>query len=661
MSSRTPTAATEDVLAQAHRLLRAGDPWRCLHLLAAKVGPTPTDVNARWLKGAATLDQGRAEDALAIFDRVLECAPDFAAARVDRSRARRANGDLDGARSDARAVLEREPHHARAWYAYADALVDLAQYRDASTAYERARRCEPAHATMAAATAALLAGHRREAEEGFRGVLTADPAHVSALCGLAAISLAADRPRDAERLLRHALRQSAHVPLAYRGLGPALLALGRLTEAAAVAAFLRRVEPDHPHGWIATAAAAARLLRPEEALAAYREAARMQPEEVALHTSIGHLLKSLGEREDSERSYKAALALDPGCAEAWWSLADLKNYTFSDAEVAALQRQVDAQGATGDAQRYFALGKAYEQRGDVDASFRHYAAGNARRRHDNPFDWPAFEHRSRAIRDFFSHTFFAQRPAAPPVTPIPIFIVGMPRAGSTLLEQILASHSAVEGTAELPNILHLVRDIDQSRADGNGYPEELASLPPPGWDALGQRYLDETAPLRGDKPYFIDKLPNNFSHVGLIHAILPGARLIDARRQPMDCCFSLFKQHFAEGQTFAYDLGDLGRYYRHYLELMAHWDTVLPGRVLRVQYEELVDNPEGEIRRLLAYCGLPFEAGCLDFHRTRRAVRTPSAEQVRQPLNRSGIDAWRPFERYLGPLRSALGDALTGR
>jgi tetratricopeptide (TPR) repeat protein len=474
------------------------------------------------------------------------------------------------------------------------------------------------------------------------------------------LSLAADVPGDAERLLRHALRQSPHLPLAWRGLGPALLALGRLTEAEAAAHYLRSIEPENPQSWIATAAAATRLLRQEDALAAYERAAQLQPAEVRLRTSIGHVNKTLGRRAASEAAYKSAIAIDPCNAEAYWSLADLKNYTFTDAEIEAMQR-VLADGErppAGDAQLCFALGKAFEQRRQYAQAFDYYARGNARRRLDAPFDSEAFERRAARIRAFFSAKFFSVHAASGDSSAAPIFIVGLPRSGSTLLEQILASHSQVEGTMELPNILNIVRDVNGVMPAADRYPESIAALPNGTLASLGARYLAETAPLRQGRPHFIDKLPNNFSHIGLIHAILPRATLIDARRHPMDCCLSLFKQHFAEGQTFSYDLVDLARYYRSYLATMAHWDSVLPGRVLHVQDEQLVRDPEAQIRRLLGHCGLSFEPACLAFHETRRAVRTASAEQVRQPIYSSGVGYWRKFSAELEPLRSALDDAL---
>ena len=509
------------------------------------------------------------------------------------------------------------------------------------------------------ATAALVADDRRKAEELFRAILQADPSHVAALVGLAALSLTADKPWDAERLLRHALKQAAHVPLALRGLGPALIALGRVQEAEEAARRLLLIEPENPQSWVTEAAVATRLLQQERALEAFEKAAALKPDEELIRLSIGHAQKTLGRRADSETSYKAALAINPAMGAAYWSLADLKNYVFSDAEISAMQALLRQELPRADAaQVHFALGKAFEHRQQYPGAFEHYAHGNALRRLDDPFDIEAFERRSARIRAFFDQEFFAAHAGGGNPSRAPIFIVGLPRSGSTLLEQILASHSRVEGTMELPNIITFVHQFDDMAANRDAYPEILGEIPPAQLSTLGARYLEETAPLRTGREHFTDKLPNNFSHVGLIQAILPHATIIDARRHPMDACFSTFKQHFAAGQTFSYRLEDLGRYYRCYLSLMDHWDAVLPGKVLHVQYEDLVREPEIQIRRLLEHCGLDFEPACLSFHATRRSVRTASAEQVRQPLYTSGVGYWRHFEHELEPLRIALGDAL---
>jgi tetratricopeptide (TPR) repeat protein len=384
---------------------------------------------------------------------------------------------------------------------------------------------------------------------------------------------------------------------------------------------------------------------------------------VRLPLSIGHVHKTLGNRRESEQAYKACLLLDPNFGEAYWSLADLKNYLFSDEEIAAMRALVKGDGGddADQAQVHFALGRALEHRKAYAAAFQHYAAGNARRRKSVPFDIEMFESKTQRVRECFDAAFFAKRAGTGCCDPAPIFVVGLPRSGSTLIEQILASHSNVEGTFELPNVLTIVREFDHANPEHDAYPENVLGAPSEHFAVLGRRYIEETAPIRSGRAHFIDKMPNNFSHVGLIHGMLPNAIIVDARRHPMDSCFSTFKQYFAEGQSFSYGLEDLGRYYRCYLSLMDHWDEVLPGKVLHLRYEELVRDPETNIRRLLAHCRLQFEPGCLAFHETKRPVRTASAEQVRQPLYTSGVGYWRNFEPHLEPLRRALGEDCLAR
>ena len=660
MNSISPQAILKQRLPQLHAAVRSGRAATAEKMARALLERFPAEVNALWLLGVALLDQERLPEALAVLEEAVRLAPDFAEARVDLARAYRASQRATEARDQVRRVLGAHPHHPRAWYAYGDILVDLGQFDDARLAFERARLTDAERTQTEQATAAVTASDHKKAEAIFRGILQRDASHVGALVGLAAISLGADSPRDAERLLRHALKQSAHAPLIWRGLSQALISLNRIEEAERAARHVLAVEPENPQSWITLAGVSSRLLRPEQALEAYARAEQLNPQEVRIRLSMGHLQKTQGDRAASEASYHAALRRQPTLAEAYWSLADLKNYFFSDAEVKDMQALIaDATLPRADqAQLQFALGKALEQRLHYAQAFAHYARGNQLRRHDAPFDIANFEARSARIRTFFSEQLFAAYAGSGEPSAAPIFIVGLPRSGSTLIEQILASHSQVEGTMELPNIITMVHQFDDKVAGRDGYPETLRDAPRGLLAALGQRYLEETLSVRTGRPHFTDKLPNNFSHIGLIQLILPNSSIIDARRHPMDTCFSTYKQHFAEGQNFSYDLEDLGRYYRCYLALMDHWDRMLPGRVLHVQYEDVVREPESQIRRLLAHCRLEFEPGCLSFHETRRAVRTASAEQVRQPLYSSGVAYWRHFESELEPLRRALGDAL---
>ena len=645
---------------RALHALRMGHAETAESQLRAIQAAAPGDHNSLRLLGTALLAQEKIAAAIEVLERVVSAAPNFWHARTDLARAYRAGGRLEAARAELRAVVAAAPGLDTAWFAYGDVLVDLEKYADARVAFERARLTDPERLRIEEASAALVAEDRKSAELIFRDILKADASHVAALCGLAAISLTVSRSGDAVRLLRHALKQSAHLPLAWRGLCQTLVDLGRLTEAEAAVRHLLKIEAENPKNWVMLGTVCTRLMRQPDALVAFEKAARLNPSEVRLRLSIGHLHKTLGRRRECEEAYKACLHMDPKFGEAYWSLADLKNYVFSDTEMAAMQRLVkDDDGDDEDqAQLHFALGRAFEHQKNYPASFKHYVIGNARRRKTVPFDIAMFENKTRRVRDLYDAAFFAGRVDAGLQNSAPIFVVGLPRSGSTLIEQILASHTCVEGTFELPNVLTIVREFDHGNSECDAYPENVREVPLEQFALLGRRYIEETAPIRTGRPHFIDKMPNNFSHVGLIHSMLPNAIIIDVRRHPMDSCFSTYKQYFAEGQSFSYDLADLGRYYRCYLELMDHWDDALPGKVLHVSYEQLVRDPETNIRRLLTHCGLDFQPACLAFHETKRAVRTASAEQVRQPLYASGVGYWRHFESELEPLRAALGDCL---
>ncbi len=395
------------------------------------------------------------------------------------------------------------------------------------------------------------------------------------------------------------------------------------------------------------------------AITLYRDLLIEQPQSPDLHLWQGHALKTVGRLPDAIESYRAAAAARPDFGDAYWSLANLKTYQFSEREIEQMQiGEASADTALDDRQHLcFALGKAFEDAGRIADSWHYYARGNALKRNESRYRPEILETNTREQKRVCTAAFFAQRQGWGDPRADPIFIVGLPRAGSTLLEQILASHSLVEGTQELPDIQRFAQEMQDREPDFDNprYPGVLTDMTEGAIRSLGETYLDSTQVYRTGKPYFIDKMPNNFRHIGLIHLTLPNARIIDARRDPMSCCFSNFKQLFAGGQEFAYSMEDIARYYRTYVELMQHWDDVLPGRVLRVQHEDVVDDLEGSVRRILDYCGLPFEAACVEFHKTKRSVRTPSSEQVRQPIFRDGLDQWKKYAQYLESLRAALG------
>ncbi len=402
----------------------------------------------------------------------------------------------------------------------------------------------------------------------------------------------------------------------------------------------------------------------DTALAMYRRHLASMPENPTLHLSIGHALKTVGKQAEAIASYRQAYAVRPDFGDAYWSLANLKTYRFEASEIDQM-REIEARPTTNLADRYhlcFALGKALEDREAFADSFAYYERGNRLKRDQLGYKWQRVTAEMQRQHEHCSAELFERMAGSGSTAADPIFILGLPRAGSTLLEQILASHSQVEGTLELPNILALSHRIDGQRRVGEeaNYPASLGMLDREQLASFGDAFIRDTRIHRKrGTPFFIDKMPNNFRHIGLIHLILPNARIIDARRGAMGCCFSGFKQLFAEGQEFTYGLEEIGHYYRDYVRLMDHWDAVLPGKLLRVTYEDVVTDLEGEVRRMLAFLGLPFEEACLNFHQTERAVRTASSEQVRQPIFRSGIDQWEHFSPWLDPLRTELGLELS--
>jgi cytochrome c-type biogenesis protein CcmH/NrfG len=516
---------------------------------------------------------------------------------------------------------------------------------------------------LVAAASALVENRLAEAEHGLRAFLKRNPTDAAAIRMLAETGVRLGRFDDAENLLARCLELAPSFTAARQNYANVLYRQNKPVEAIAQADRLLAADPQNPAVRNLKAAALGRTGEYHQAITLYELVLAAYPDQPKTWMSLGHALKTVGRQADAVAAYRRSLAQAPNLGEAWWSLANLKTVAFSDEDRAAMEAQARRSDLT-DEDRFhlhFALGKALEDAGDYAASFEHYAAGNALRRLGITYDADDTSSHVARSRALFTPAFFAERAGAGSQAPDPIFIVGLPRAGSTLIEQILSSHSQVEGTQELPDIIALARRLGgrSKSAAESAYPDALADLSRHDLKALGEEYLERARVHRKlGRPYFIDKMPNNFAHLGLIQLILPNARVIDARRHPLGGCFSGFKQHFARGQTFTYDLTDLGRYYADYVELMAHFDAVLPGRVHRVIYEQMVADPEAQVRRLLDHCGLPFEDACLKFYENDRAVRTASSEQVRRPIFTDAIDHWRNYEPWLEPLKASLGPLI---
>jgi tetratricopeptide (TPR) repeat protein len=487
------------------------------------------------------------------------------------------------------------------------------------------------------------------------------PPDVQALYHQAEALLRAGDLAGAAPLLKQCLAKAPGFTAARQQYAMLLQQLGDPAGALAEIGILLAAEPNNA-AYLAFRATALGLIGDTDvALGDFKTALALTPADPRLWLRYGHALKTAGDAADAAAAYRKSLALRPS-GEAWWSLADMKAAAFTAGDLSAMRSLVQrADLAPADrAQLHFALGKALEDSGDYAASFTQYDLGNALKRTTQPYnaaELTAYVSRAAAL---FTPAFFASRAGYGDPAPDPIFVVGLPRSGSTLVEQILASHSAIEGTMELGDMIAVARQaMGPGRFDFSAYPGALADLDAQALRALGETYIARTRVYRrAGRPFFIDKMPNNFVHIGLIHLILPNAKIIDVRRHPMACCFSAFKQHFAVGQPFSYSLSDLGRYYADYVRLMAQFDAALPGRVHRVLYEDLVADPQTQVRALLAACGVPFEDQCLRFHETRRAVRTASSEQVRRPIFTGGLQSWRAFEPWLDPLKTALGPAL---
>ena len=505
---------------------------------------------------------------------------------------------------------------------------------------------------------ALLANDLGLAERLCRAFLKREPRNVAAIRLLAEVGVRLGRFDEAEDLLAYCLELAPDFHLARHSFANLLFRQLRYREALIEIERILGAEPNRPMHLLLKAAILAQIGETEAAIKIYDAISNQYPGQARLHLNRGHALKTVGKQAEAVAAYRTAISMQPDLGEAYWSLSNLKTFEFDDADIVRMRAGLESSVAEQEdfVHLSFALGKALEDKGEFDESYRHYSKGNAARRRTVHWDADAHHADIERIAAFFGPEFLDSRRGAGNPSPAPIFIVGMPRAGSTLLEQILASHSEVEGTMELPDIMAIARQLRPARRRGraSGYPAALATLTRADLEAIGSRYLERTAVIRSGAPYFIDKMPNNFAHIGLIHLILPNAKVLDARRHPMACCFSVFKQLFAHGQTFSYSLEEIGRYYRDYVGLMSHWDSVLPGRVLRVDYEAVVEDTEEQVRRMLEYCGLEFERGCLEFYRTERTIRTASSEQVRQPIYRSAVDQWRFYEAHLGPLKESL-------
>ena len=623
------------------------------------IAPSPADgIDAALSNGLRQL-HGHPQLAAQQARRILQARPGHPGASLLLCMAANAQGDFTQALALMPLLLRAWPRMGRAWLVLAEARFACGDHAGAGDAYREYLRLTHLDRELEAAGTALAQGRLQVADALLQRRLEVQPGDVEAVRMQADLAMRRGRNDEALALLDRVLQRAPRFDAARQNRAVALKRLGRHPEALAEIDVLRVARPDSQAFDRMKAVMLGELGDFAAAIAVYEDALRKWPRDLPSWIGYAGALKAAGRTGEAVRACRHAIALDPGAAGAWWSLANLKTVRFDAADIAAMQAQVKR--ADLDAQTRcllgFALGKALEDAAHYADAFACYAAANALQRQQAPYDADRAHAETTALLRIQDRAFFAARAGSGCDARDPIFVVGMPRSGSTLIEQILSSHPLVEGTTELPEIPAIVRELGQG--DAATFLRALAGLDRDALRALGEDYLRRTRVQRKTgRPLFIDKMPNNFAHIGLIHLILPNAKIIDARRHPLACCFSNFKQHFARGQTFSYDLTDMGRYYADYVALMAHFDEVLPGRVHRVIYEQMVDDTEAQVRALLDYCGLDFDERCLRFFENDRAVRTASSEQVRRPIYRDGVDQWRQFEAWLDPLKQALGPVL---
>src|SRR6266404_1184093 len=617
---------------------------------------------ASLLLGSASRILGTTDAALLILEPLTRTQPNWAAAHYELGLA------LIDARRPAVAALRRaatlKPDMPDAWRTLGDQLTIEGDLEGADAAYAQHIKASTKDPRLMNAALALCENQIPQAELLLREHLKKFPTDVAAIRMFAEVAGRLGRYQDAENLLARCLELAPGFNAARYNYAMALYRLNKSVAALQQIDLLTASEPRNSGYRNLKAVVLANIGDYRESLEIYADVLAKHPDQARIWMSYGHALATAGRLQDSVAAYRRGIVLNPTLGEAYYSLANLKTFRFEESEVQAMRANLKIADVSGGdrAHFHFALGKALEDAGSYVESFEHYAAGNALRHARVGYDAAATTDFVQRAKRLFKKEFFATREDFGAPAADPIFIVGLPRAGSTLVEQILASHSHVEGTMELPDIMAMAAELggNAERSQESAYPEALAALRAAECRALGERYIEQTRVQRKTaKPFFVDKMPNNFLHIGLIRLALPNARIIDARRHPMACCFSGFKQNFAQGQRYTYSLEDIGRYYRDYAELMAHFDEILPGRIHRVIHENLVDDTEGEVRRLLEFCKLPFEPATLRFYDNDRAVRTASSQQVRQPIFREGLDHWRNYEPWLEPLRKALGDVLT--
>jgi tetratricopeptide (TPR) repeat protein len=623
----------------------------------------PNHPPALFFLAMAKRRSGDPQAALDVLEPLLNAQHEWAAAWFERGMALGALGRGDEAINALLKAVKFQSEHPEAWRVLADHFTATGDADRADAAYARHIKCSTRDPMLQEAAAAMVKNDVATAERALKKHLFEKPTDVAAIRMLAEVAIRCGQDSQAEKLLVRCLELAPSFAAARYNY--ALLLQRREDSPRALIEIEKCLEadPDRPGYRNLAAVILGRVGEFARASEMYARLLAEYPDQARVWLSYGHVLKTEGRQQEAIDAYRACIERDPQLGEAYWSIANLKTFQFEQSDLSAMKQQME-DSSLSDKERWhlhFALGKAYEDTADYEESFRHYADGNALYLANHTYDADYITTRTERLMSGFSRDYFEKRKGLGSTAPDPIFIIGMPRAGSTLLEQILSCHSAIEGTSELPDMITLAQQL-RAEADTQevaAYASVLAQKSAEELSELGDLYIERTRIHRKtDRPFFIDKMPNNFLYLGIIQSILPNAKIIDARRHPMGCCFSNFKQFYAKGQNFSYSLEDTSRFYRDYVRLMAHFDEVLPGRVHRVFYEDTVADTERVVREMLEYCELEYEPECLRFFESQRPVRTASSEQVRQPINRKGVEQWQNYEPWLEPLKETLGDVL---
>jgi len=660
------TFASKSALSEAIALLNSGQPDKAEAICRSAIGRNPDDINMVALLGAILLKGQQIPEAEKYLRKAIQLAPSFAKPHEDLGHLLVERGQPDEAAKILRKATRLDPNLDHAFFNLGKALAMLGEGKEADKAFEKSFELNPERKNLALAAEHQKEGRWEKAEQLYREVLRDNPTNVDAMRLLGNITMQTGRIYQAERLFRRAVANAPDFVMAQIDLGSALKKQNRLEEAIDQFRQAISLAPDNVQAYYLLGATLALAAQTYQAVEAYQGVLALAPTHAGAMLGLGHVLKTVGRQEEAIEAYRNCIRRKPQNGETYWSLANLKTYRLSDEDI----NQMESMAASGDdlneqvskesrVNFLFALAKAYEDRGEFGRAWEYYHEGNHSRRIMENYDPVRDEVMNDEIEKVFNRDFLSENTGLGHPSAEPIFVVGLPRSGSTLIEQILASHSQVEGTSELPYAGAVANSLNRNRADGINYPRAVHELEEEHFKRLGGDYLEFARIHRTEgKPFFIDKMPNNFPTVGFIHLMLPNAKIIDARRYPLDSCLSSYRQLFARGQSFTYDLTEIGEYFLQYQRMMDHWHEVLPGRCLTVQYEEVVTDFENQVRRLLDYCELPWEDACVRFYETERPVRTASSEQVRQPVYSKSVNFWRNHQEHLGELIEVLEPVL---